>query len=431
MTARSATAAHHAALLRMRGASLFAPRTADELAVLAADRQRTADHHAALVVIEATTNEYGSPRSGVDTDTYVEHLDKFGQRGPSVVGPYAFRSGDHIGTAPTPAPLARPVAVDDVEHWARYAVHASTGGSLYDGGAWAVASHVVHVDHLGRETIEDGPTVIGADGKSYTGAAVYVAAVAQPADVRALRLRSVRWFGGTGRIEDPDAGALADRGHSTREAGTALVGADGCNLTRTTADGTATRERWNHLRAETALALHTLAATECPSYVLASDRLAVVGAMPGEPRKWETRYGVAIDVEERQHDGTTAVRTIWRTRPLRADEYGQYGPDGVLAHTARWKALPKREDPRTGGSRTVERAAAVKAAARHRRIETARAIAVEALAVGAPVVGRSHSLHVRLARGAAVVSFLSSAVVGRPVVGPSVLVNAGAAVLAD
>jgi hypothetical protein len=414
----------------MRGASLFAPRTADELAVLAADRQRTADHHAAVVDIEREANTYTGRSRPMVLDHYIEHLDKFGQRGPSVVGPYAFRSGDHITTAPAPAPLARPVVLDEIEHWARYACRASTGGSLHDGGAWAVASHVVHVDHLGRESIEDGPTVIGADGKSYTGAVVYVAAVAQPADVRAMRLRSVRWFGGTGRIEDPDAGALADRGHSTREAGAALVGADGCNLTRTTADGTATRERWTHLRAERAADLHALAGTDCPPYIPQSDRLAIVGAMPGEPRKWETRYGVAIDIEDRQHDGTTAVHTIWRTRPLRADEYGQYGPVGTLAHTARWKALPKQEDPRTGASRTVERAAAVKATARHRRIETARAVAVKALAVGR-IEGRSHSLHVRLARGAAVVSFLSSAVVGRPVVGPTVLVNAGAAVLAD
>lgn len=388
----SATAAAHAALLRMRTASVFAPRSADELAVLDADRQRTADHHATLADIERDAQRWDAPLSGVSTDHYREHIERTAQRGPGAGWFGGWRSGDHIEqAAPANAPARTLRTGDDLADYSRYAVHASTGGSLYDGGAWAIATHSVTVDAQGREHIERAP------------AAVYVAAVAQPADVRAMRLRSVRWFGGTGRVEDPDAGALADRGHSTREAGHALVGPDGCNLTRITSDAIE-RERWVHVRGETAVALHRLAGTEPSAHILDADRLAIVGAMPGEPRRWETRYGIAVDIEEHHSDGTIERRTAWRTRPLSDAERSMWGDVGVLAHTARYRALPRREDPRSEAereARTPGRRQARQEAARFRRLLAAHSVAVEAMAVGEPILsGRRDALPRRLTEAA-------------------------------
>lgn len=263
------------------------------------------------------------------------------------------------------------------------------GPDEFDGGAWGIASHRVDVD--GTEYEAPHAVHLGS-------------VIAQPADVRALRLHSVQWHGGTGRVEDPDAGALADTARASREATRALVGPDGCNLTRTTADGT-TRERWNHLSADAAAWLHAVNGTECPDYVTdAPEARTIAGAIPGNPRRQRVRHGIALD--------TRVGRTVTRTRDLQPWETsGMVSTTGwdTLPHTARTVTLGT-DDKRTEQERnaaTPERAAARTERARWRRMVAAQAAATVALRVGEPISGRSDSLPVRLTLAASLVSAVS------------------------
>lgn len=268
------------------------------------------------------------------------------------------------------------------------------GPDEFDGGAYAYASHAI---------------IDGAEVECPHLA--YVAAVAQPAEVRALRRRSVMWHGGTGRIEDPDAGALADTARSTRETTRALVGPDGCNLTRVAADGTTTRERWNHVSRDAALWLHAVAGTNAPANVhSAPEARSVVGAVRGMPRRIRTRHGVALD-----YVSGSEVRTYVRSRPLTSGGRWDAPADvvaGALPHTARSVVLG-REDERTGAERRAAdptRAERDRSRQAAKREIKARLMAVQALQTGA-VVGRADAAHVRLARGAVVVALLSGGAV--------------------
>lgn len=381
MTARSETASVHAQLLRMRSASIFAERTPEDRAALAVDRQRTTAHHAAVKAVAAAAEEYGPPRCAVRRDVERVGLDVVPWSGPTAGLFGGWRTGDHIGTAPAPAPMARPDTGDDLDRWARYAVHASTGGSLFDGGAWAIASH--HID------ADTGDVVEGA-------AAVYVAAVAQPADVRALRLQSVQWHGRSMAAGDVDTfGAVADNVASSRTAGTALVrwsplGHNGrWSQQDDDRDPRTAPMYWRPLTLEGARWLHAVAGNDPYRPGDRTDGRTIVGAIPVAPMTRRARYAVAVDYLHREDDGTTTVRTH-----VRHDR--QQSPVTALPHTAR--LLRTTEDVRQRNRPRPEQAAARRLAA----VETLR-IAV-ASGSGLPVIGDGRSLVVQLARSVALVA---------------------------
>lgn len=264
------------------------------------------------------------------------------------------------------------------------------GPDEYDGGAYGIASHFLNADGIEVE----GAHVV------WLGSVI-----AQPADVRALRLHSVQWHGAAaGSGDEGDRGALADGTRSRRQAGVALVADDGCNLTRTTTDGT-TRERWTNVRADRARDLHALAGTQCPDYIAEVEAHAIVGAMPTTPRRHHTHHAVAYDVVERQADGTYRTRVAYRTRALRTGQDHDHAV--LLPHTAR--LVLHREDARTEADRnaaTPGRSEARRARAVYRRQVAAQAVVVQALQVGEPITGRADSLTVRMTQAACVVAAL-------------------------
>lgn len=308
---------------------------------------------------------------------------------------------------------------------------------LLDGHAYALASHYVDADGIERR--HELP--LGARhnrscklGKSCQcgGAIVRIGAVAQAPDARATARVSVQWHGGTGRIEDADAGAVADGTRSERHAGTALTSrADGCNATVTDADGTRRRARLVHLRADGALWMHAVAGTVPPERLATLDAHAIVGHIEVDAQRRFTDYVVVHDVLVRQADGTYATST--RVRPpvsasavrilptyprpgaivTSADGYVTSDPRPALgrpmAFTARLVRATK--DQRTEADRPVEQQVKRRQhraeQLAHTRLETAKMASIEALASGV-LTGRSDATHVRLTRAAATVTLLSS-----------------------
>lgn len=381
MTARLETAAVHAQLLRMQSASIFADRTPEDRAALAVDRQRTEEHHAAVKALAAATEEYGPPRCAVRRDVERVGLDVVPWSGPTAGLFGGWRTGDHIGTAPAPAPMARPDTGDDLDSWARYAVHASTGGSLFDGGAWAVATHRLADDGTEYES----PHIVRIGS-----------VVAQPADPRALRLQSVQWLGRSMAAGDVATfGAVADNVASSRTAGTALVrwsplGHNGrWSQQDDDRDPRTAPIHWRPLTLEGARWLHAVAGNDPYRPDDHTDGRAIVGAIPVAPMTRRARYAVAVDYLHREENGTTTVRTH-----VRHD--GQQSPVTALAHTARLHRTT--EDVRQRNRPRPEQAAARRLAA----VETLR-IAVFS-GSGLPVVGDGRSLVVQLARSVAFVS---------------------------
>lgn len=287
---------------------------------------------------------------------------------------------------------------------------------LLDGHAYAVATHRVDDDGIEYES----PHI------------VRIGAVAQAPDARATARVSVQWHGGTGRIEDVDAGAVADGTRSERHAGTALTSrADGCNATITDADGTQRRARLVHLRADGAVWLHAVAGTVPPERLATLDAHAIVGHVEVDPQRRFTDHVVVVDVLVRQADGTyatvtrvrppvgaSAVRILPTYPPPRAivtsgDGYVTSDPRPALgrplAHTARLERATKdtRDETDRPIEQQVKRRQHRAERLAHTRLETAKTAAVEALASGV-LAGRADATHVRLTRAAAVVTLLGS-----------------------
>lgn len=264
---------------------------------------------------------------------------------------------------------------------------------------------------------------------------VYVAsAVAQPADPRALRLKSVQWHESAhGPIDREDgAGRIVDNGRIARESGRALMGADGCNLTLTVG-GQSERARYRTLRAAGARWLHAVAGTQCPADVAQCDPQRVVGAIAVDPASTRTVYGVAVTWQG-QRRGATATATRVRqdgTLTYPTDPAKQMTSAHVVSgwadnltpqhHTARIVTL--RQDRRRTAERGETYAAQQSASASKRRTVAAVRKAVAYVTNGlpddcphgtlpasctqcmadhgvAPIRGRSHSAAVKLATAA-------------------------------
>lgn len=339
--------------------------------------------------------KWNAPTSGVSTDHYREHLDKWCQRATGCgLAATRERSGAHIGTA------HRPMCAEDERQRelgqrrrnpAAYDIWCHTGGAQMDGGAYAIATHAVEVDHLGRETLHKVPTL------------VYVAAVAQPDQVQAKRRKSTTWRGASAAS---DSQRLADVGHSPRqhaEADTFYVDTDegerGYN-------GRHNGEpiRWQALTAEGAEWLHAVAGTRWQAPTGDSnDPRRVVGAVAIDPTASRTHLAVAVDYVDQAGE----TRTYVRTRPL--DHHGRAdGPAdvivGSLPHTARIKR--SREDLRTRQRNVGERGQAVVEATRQRRLRESCQLAATALATGEPI--RSNSRPARAVRAATAVAVMAA-----------------------